>query len=76
MSKLKENPKEAFGIIAEIYGVTPDEVQAFAMIDKILNRGIRFTLADSIFGAKSIADQLVEPQYFVLTRLYVTSGEG
>ncbi len=34
---IKENPKDSFGIIAEIYGVTPDEVQALAQLDRILD---------------------------------------
>lgn len=32
---IKENPKEAFGIIAEIYQKTPGEVQGMAQTDKI-----------------------------------------
>jgi len=34
---IKENPKEAFSIIAGIYKKTPGEVQALAQIDKILD---------------------------------------
>jgi NitT/TauT family transport system substrate-binding protein len=34
---IKENPKQAFGIIAQIYDQTPGEVQAFAQMDKILD---------------------------------------
>ena len=34
---IKENPKEAFGIIASIYNKSLGEVQAFAQVDKILN---------------------------------------
>ena len=34
---IKENPKEAFGIIADIYNVTPGEVQAFTQLDKMLD---------------------------------------
>jgi NitT/TauT family transport system substrate-binding protein len=34
---IKENPGEAFGIIAEIYGMTPGEVQAFAQHNQILD---------------------------------------
>jgi NitT/TauT family transport system substrate-binding protein len=34
---IKENPTEAFAIIAEIYGVTPGEVEAFAEQDTILD---------------------------------------
>ncbi|MCH8207738.1 MAG: ABC transporter substrate-binding protein [Nitrospinae bacterium] len=41
---IKENPGEAFGIIASIYDKTPGEAQAFAHIDKILD------LRDNIIG--------------------------
>jgi NitT/TauT family transport system substrate-binding protein len=34
---IKENPKEAFGIIADIYNVAPGEVQALTQADKILD---------------------------------------
>jgi NitT/TauT family transport system substrate-binding protein len=34
---IKEKPKEAFGIIADIYNVAPGEVQALAQADKILD---------------------------------------
>jgi NitT/TauT family transport system substrate-binding protein len=34
---IKENPGEAFPIIADIYGVTPGEAQAFAQVDRILD---------------------------------------
>lgn len=34
---IKENPKQAFGIIAKIYDQTPGEVQAFTQLDKILD---------------------------------------
>ncbi len=34
---MKENPKEAFGIIAQLYDSTPGDVQAFGQLDKILD---------------------------------------
>ena len=34
---MKENPKEAFGIIAQVYDSTPGDVQAFGLLDKILD---------------------------------------
>jgi NitT/TauT family transport system substrate-binding protein len=34
---IKENPDEAFGIIANIYGKSVEEVTAFAQLDKILD---------------------------------------
>lgn len=34
---IKENPREAFGIIAQNYDLTPGEVQAFTQQDKILD---------------------------------------
>jgi len=64
---IMDNPDEAFGIIAEIYGVTADEVSEFAEIDKIL--GIKenktaFSYAagfESLHGAaRRINDFMVE----------------
>ena len=46
---IKENPKEAFGIIADIYKVTLGEVQAFAQVDKILY--LRDNLTAFSYGA-------------------------
>lgn len=46
---LKENPSEAFGIIADIYGVTPGEVQAFARLAQILD--LRENLTSFSYGA-------------------------
>lgn len=34
---IKENPKEAFGIIAAIYKNTPEEVEALAQMDQIMD---------------------------------------
>ncbi|MGF1874509.1 ABC transporter substrate-binding protein [Photobacterium frigidiphilum] len=46
---IKENPDEAFGIIAEIYDVTPDEAQAFARLNQILD--LRENLTSFSYGA-------------------------
>ncbi len=46
---IKENPKEAFGIIAQIYKQTPGEVQAFAQADRILD--LRDNLTTFSFGS-------------------------
>ncbi len=46
---MKENPKDAFGIIADIYKVTPGEAQAFAQVDKILD--LRDNLTVFSYGA-------------------------
>lgn len=54
---IRENPEEAFGIIAEIYDTPPGEVQAFARLDKILDlrdNQAAFTYApgfQSLFGS-------------------------
>ncbi len=46
---MKENPKDAFGIIADIYKITPGEAQAFAQVDKILY--LRDNLTAFSYGA-------------------------
>lgn len=46
---IKENPKEAFGIIAQIYKQTPGEVQAFAQVDRILD--LRDNITAFSFGS-------------------------
>ncbi|PSU48808.1 hypothetical protein C9J12_09875 [Photobacterium frigidiphilum] len=46
---IKENPDEAFGLIAEIYDVTPDEAQAFASLSRILD--LRENLTSFSYGA-------------------------
>lgn len=46
---IKENPKEAFAIIAGIYNVTPDEVQAFARLDQLLD--LRDNITSFSYGA-------------------------
>jgi len=64
---IKENPEEAFGIIAEIYNVTPEEVQALTQEDKILDlrdNKVVFSYAagfESLHGtAKQINDFMKE----------------
>ncbi|MDC1205629.1 ABC transporter substrate-binding protein [Candidatus Pacebacteria bacterium] len=64
---IKENPDEAFRIIAEIYDESPDEVAGFANLDRILdlqdNRTI-FAYANSFVSvhgaARKISDFLVK----------------
>ncbi len=51
---IKENPGEAFGIIAEIYGVTPGEAQAFAQVDKILDLRDNLTAFSYAAGFESL----------------------
>ncbi|WP_028865425.1 ABC transporter substrate-binding protein [Psychromonas aquimarina] len=46
---IKENPKEAFAIIAGIYKVTTDEVQDFARLDQILD--LRDNITSFSYGA-------------------------
>ncbi|WP_432474718.1 ABC transporter substrate-binding protein [Amphritea sp. HPY] len=46
---IKENPDEAFGIIAGIYDVSPAEVQAFARLDRTLD--LRENLTSFSYGA-------------------------
>ncbi len=46
---IKENPDEAFGLIAEIYDVSPDEVQAFSRLNQIL--ALRENLTSFSYGA-------------------------
>jgi len=46
---IKENPSEAFGIIAKIYNKTPDEVQAFAQSSRIY--GLRENVTAFTYGA-------------------------
>ncbi len=46
---IKENPKEAFGIIADIYKLAPGEVQALTQADKILD--LRDNLTAFSYGA-------------------------
>jgi NitT/TauT family transport system substrate-binding protein len=46
---IREKPKEAFGIIADIYNITPGEVQALAQADKILD--LRDNLTAFSYGA-------------------------
>lgn len=64
---MKENPKEAFGIIAKIYGQTPGEVQAFVQMDKILDlrdNSVSFSFGsgfESVHGtARRINNFLIE----------------
>jgi NitT/TauT family transport system substrate-binding protein len=51
---IKENPKEAFGIIAKIYGVNPGEAQALAQIDKILDVRDNVTAFSYAAGLESL----------------------
>ena len=46
---IKENPREAFGIISQIYSQTPGEVQAFTQKDKILD--LRENIVAYSFGS-------------------------
>jgi NitT/TauT family transport system substrate-binding protein len=46
---IRENPKEAFAIIARIYDSSPGEVQAFTQMDKIL--GLRENTVAYSFGS-------------------------
>jgi len=46
---IKENPQEAFGIIADIYDKTTDEVQSYAQGEKLLD--LRENLAAFSFGS-------------------------
>lgn len=64
---IEANPDEAFGIIAQIYGTTKEDVQAFTEIDKILNlreNTIAFSYAsgfDSFHGlAREVQDFLIK----------------
>jgi len=46
---MKENPKEAFGIIAQLYDSTPGDVQAFGQLDRILD--LRENIVAYSFGS-------------------------
>jgi NitT/TauT family transport system substrate-binding protein len=46
---LQQNPAEAFGIIAQIYGDTPGQVQSFVQMDKILD--LRENITSHSFGS-------------------------
>jgi NitT/TauT family transport system substrate-binding protein len=46
---MKENPKEAFAIIAQLYDSTPGDVQAFGQVDKILD--LRENIVSYSFGS-------------------------
>jgi len=51
---MRENPKEAFGIIAKIYNKTMGEVQAFAQIDNIMDLRDNLTAFTYSTGFKSL----------------------
>jgi NitT/TauT family transport system substrate-binding protein len=46
---IRENPKEAFSIIAQIYDTTPGEAQAFTQLDRVLD--LRDNIVAYSFGS-------------------------
>lgn len=65
---IKEHPQEAFGMIAEIYRVPLEEVQAFAQIDKIMDLSTNRNSFSYVAGIESLHGKARLINYFLIDK--------